>query len=63
MFKEIWSSSSSIDAALKNDWMDLVLSSDLEVNFDADTARFRNFGLQLISFGGSSLALAISCIT
>ena len=41
-----------MDAALKNDWMDLVLSRDIGANFDADTERFRNFGLQLISCSG-----------
>ena len=49
MLRQFWSSASSIDAALKNDWMDLVLSRDMGMNFDADTERFLNFGLQLTS--------------
>ena len=61
VLRQFWSSASSIDAALKNDWMDLVLSRDIGMNFDADTERFRNFGLQLTSWRGSSLALAINC--
>ena len=41
VLRQFWSSASSIDAALKNDWMDLVLSSDLEVNFDAEVMRVK----------------------
>ena len=50
-----------MDAALKKDWMDLVLSFDMGINLEADTERLRNFGFQLTSWSGSSFALAINC--